>query len=379
MLKILHIIIDLNVGGAELMLKRLIESHNKKSEYEHLIISLTDKGRIGSQLIEQGISVYSLGMRHPLDIPRILFKLIKLIHNLKPDIVQTWMYHADLLGGLAAKFSGQKNIIWGIRSTDIRKGGSKVTILIRRICAILSRSIPSVIVCAAEASRRIHIHLGYDQKRMIVIPNGFEMHRLYATLEEREAIRSTYGILPNEVVVGSLGRFSPVKDHASFIAAAGILSACSTNLKFLMVGRGLDPANIDLMQMILATNYPDRFILLGERNDVAACLKAMDIFCLHSSTEGFPNVLGEAMAMGLPCVTTDVGDAAYLLGDSGIVVPSHNPRALADGLQEIIELDQAKRTALGLCAKARIKDEFTMSMTSQRFSQVYRSLIDNTV
>ncbi|MDI1300847.1 MAG: glycosyltransferase [bacterium] len=373
-MKILHIIIGLNVGGAELMLKRLIESHRKNSGYEHSVVSLTDLGKIGPLLQESGIEVTMLGMRSGLDAPVILYRLVNIIRIKKPDIVQTWMYHADLLGGLAARLCGCRSIIWGIRTTDVSAGGSKVTIVIRKLCALLSRVVPSVIICAAEASRRSHVAIGYDEERMIVIPNGFDPAVLVATDEQRAAIRLQHGIAPDELVVGSVGRFNPDKDHGSFIRAAGLLAARFSPVKFMLVGRDLDAGNRPLMDLVAASGCPERFILVGERQDIPACLKAMDIFCLHSRTEGFPNVLGEAMTMGLPCVATDVGDAGYLLDEAGILVPPLNLLALAGGLEKMIMLSKTERAELGQKAQDRIHSFFTMQRTSERFAQVYDGL-----
>lgn len=370
--KIIHVIIGLNVGGAELMLKRLLDSHASLPEINHSVISLTDLGVIGPQLSALGVPVTALGMRNPLDIPHLLYRLSKILRRAKPDIVQTWMYHADLLGGLAARMAGITNIIWGVRTTDLANGGKKATVLIRKICALVSKIIPKVIVCAAEASRKAHVAVGYDHKRMIVIPNGFDLSRLNATQEQREKIRLAAGIKPEEIAIGSLGRFNPVKDHLNFIAATALLAEKFPNLKFLLIGRGLEHANTPLMQIISATGYAERFTLLGERQDVAACLKAMDIFCLHSKTEGFPNVLGEAMAMGLPCITTDVGDAAYLLNGSGIVVPPQDSQALANGLQEMLSLGAEERSALGHSAKSRIYSDFTIARASENFISLYK-------
>lgn len=373
-MKILHIIIGLNVGGAELMLKRLIESYKMKSGYEHSVVSLTDLGRIGSLLQESGIEVTMLGMRGGFDVPGILYRLVSIIRQKKPDIVQTWMYHADLLGGLAAWLCGCRSIIWGVRTTDVSFGGSKATIVIRKVCALLSHVIPNVIICAAEASRRSHAAIGYDEARMVVIPNGFDPTVLVATDEQRDAIRSQYGIAPDELVVGSVGRFNPDKDHGSFIRAAGLLAARHSSAKFMLIGRELDAGNQPLIDLVEATGCPERFILMGERQDIPACLRAMDIFCLHSRTEGFPNVLGEAMLMGLPCVATDVGDAGLLLDKTGILVSPMNLLALTEGLEKILMLNKTERVELGQKGQDRIYACFTMKRASERFSLIYDGL-----
>lgn len=375
-MKVIHIIIGLNVGGAEMMLKCLVESNRGNPVYQHVVVSLTDKGTLGAQLQAKGVEVYSLGMRSSLGIPLILWRLVHLIRALRPNIVQTWMYHADLLGGLAARIAGNRHLIWGIRTTDVRAGGSFATVMVRWLCARLSRWVPQVIVCAAEASRQSHIAVGYDAKKMMVVSNGYEFSWLKASVDERQSLREQCGINQNDVVVGSLGRFHAAKDQESFVRAAGLLAPQYPQLRFLMVGRGLVWDNAQLVDWIDRSGCKNRFVLLGERKDVPQCLAAIDIFCLHSRTEGFPNVLAEAMAMGLPCVTTDVGNAAMMLADTGVVVPKDDLASLAQGVETLLALEQDARHALGLRAKARVEAEFPMARARNRFEEIYRQVLN---
>ncbi len=356
------------------MLFRLSESFNNDVGYEHSIVSLTGLGKLGSVLKGKGRDVTALNMRGFLDVPRVLFELYRVFRKERPDVVQTWMYHADLIGGLAARLSGMRNVIWGIRTTNVNSGVSRVTRWIRQACAVLSYIIPRVIICAAEASREAHARIGYSSKRMMVIPNGFDLEALTATINDRHAVRMAAGFSSGDLVVGSIGRYNPAKDHENFINAALCLLDDFPNVKFLLIGRDLTSENTLLMDLVLASGVPERFTLLGERRDIPACLKAMDIFCLHSRTEGFPNVLGEAMAMGLPCVTTNVGDAALLVGETGIVVEPRDSRALADGLKFLIEKNEDYRTELGQKAQSRIRENFTMGHTTSRFKTVYERL-----
>ncbi|MCE7648606.1 glycosyltransferase family 4 protein [Vibrio fluvialis] len=373
--KVTHVIIGLNVGGAELMLKRLIESHLERPDIEHSIISLTDMGVLGEQLTKQGIAVYCLGMSSIMKGPATFFKLCKLLRTLRPDVVHTWMYHADLLGGLAARSVGLRQIVWCIRSTDISKGGSKVTLMIRKLCALLSGWLPRVIVCAADASRKVHEAVGYAPNKMQVIPNGFELDKLLPTGSNVNHIRDELGISKACTLVISVGRYNPVKDHKTFIEAAGKLAVQRNDVRFMLVGRDLEHSNPQLVALIDATGQADAFYLLGERSDVPACLQASDAFCLHSLTEGFPNVLGEAMAVGVPCITTDVGDARYLLNNDEWVVPAASPEKLADKLNALLALSVPEREALGLVAAVRIRNNFSMDVISQRYFSLYQSLL----
>ena len=376
---IVHVITGLDVGGAELMLKRLVESHSENANYRHVIISLTGVGKVGQQLQASGIEVRALGMRSAIDIPRVFFRLVRLIRTSRSDVVQTWMYHADLLGGLAARVAANRNVIWGIRTTNIRAGGSSATVIVRWLCARLSSWVPQVIVCAADASRQSHIAVGYDATKLEVVPNGYDFSWLNASFEERQLLRDQCGINQNELVVGSLGRFHADKDQENFVRSAALLAPKYPELRFLMVGRGLDWDNAQLADWIVLTGFKSRFVLLGERKDVPQCLAAMDIFCLHSRTEGFPNVLAEAMAMGLPCMTTDVGDAAILLADTGVVVPQGDSAALARGVEWLLALDQDARYALGMRAKALVEAKFSMARARERFEEIYRKVLDKGV
>lgn len=376
-MKILHIIIGLDVGGAELMLNRLIESHQGNINYSHSVISLTLFGKVGEQLKEIDIEVRALGMRSPLHIPRVLWQLMRVIRAECPDIVQTWMYHADLLGGLAARLAGNRNVIWGVRTTEVSAGSLSAIVAVRKACALLSWWLPHSIVCAAEASRIAHVALGYDAAQMVVIPNGFDLAGLVATSDQRTVLREKCGFGVDDVVIGSLGRFNPDKDQESFVRAAGRLAQQNTQVRFLLVGRDLDAGNLELARWLAKTGHANRFVLLGERADVSICLAAMDIFCLSSRTEGFPNVVGEAMAMGLPCVVTDVGDAAMLVADAGVVVPKENSVALAQGLSRVLTMTPDARQRLGQQAKARIQAEFTMERARERFEALYERIIEN--
>jgi glycosyltransferase involved in cell wall biosynthesis len=374
--KLLHIIVGLDSNGAERMLQRLIESHDGDPRFQHTVCSLTTQGKVGEQLLKRGVNVHALGMRSPAGMFRVIWRLVRLIREVRPDIVQTWMYHADFLGGVAARLAAHKRIIWGVRTTDISSAGSRMTVALARLCAWLSYSVPDSIVCAAEASRRSHISVGYDPSRMLVVPNGFDVSRLIATPEQVAALRKECFTKKDAIVIGCLGRFHPVKDHRSFVRAAGIVAQRAPDVVFVMIGEGLDKANVALMGWIAETGYGDRFVLLGHRTDVPVCLASMDVFCMSSRTEGFPNVVGEAMAMGVPCVVTDVGDAAMLVADTGRTVPKEDPVALAEGLLELVQMTPDARKQLGMRARARIYSTFTMAHSRAQFEVLYQKMMD---
>lgn len=375
-LKITHIIVSLSVGGAELALKRLVLSHKGNAAYQHRVISLKSLGTVGAQLQTAGVSVCTLNMGSALAMPVALWRLVSMLRKNQPDIVQTWMYHADLLGGVAARLAGIRNVIWGIRTTDVPSGGAGATAVVRKLCAWLSDAVPRTIVCAAEASRLAHMVLGYDGGRMVVVPNGFDLDQLVATSAQRAAMRQQWGLTSALVAVGYMGRFHREKDQRNFVRAAGVVAQQQPHARFVMVGRGVDTLNAELMQWIIATGFKDRFVLLGERSDVPVCLAAMDLFCLSSRTEGFPNVVAEAMALGLPCVVTNVGDAAMLVAGTGVVVPKEDSVALARGINQILALSAFERHQMGQQARARIHTKFSMARCTQRFEAIYQQMVN---
>lgn len=372
---ITHVIVGLNRGGAEMMLRRLVEENIFSDSHNvHSIISLTNLGLHGDFFRQQGVAVYAIGLDTPRGLLQGFFSLVLLLRKLKPDLVQTWMVHSDFLGGLAARLAGVSRVIWGVRTTDYSVE-SRSTRAVRWLCARLSYWVPDKIVCAAQASLQSSAHAGYDTSKLMVIPNGFDVAGLRAQAGGGAAIRQKCGFHASHVVVGCLGRYNPAKDHANFVRAAGLLAARFAECRFLMVGRDVQRSNAELMAQIQATGFADRFVLLGERDDPAACLDAMDVFALSSCTEGFPNVLGEAMAMGVPCVSTDVGDAAVLLGDAGPVVPARNAGALAEGMAHWVQKSQAERQALGRKGQERVQSQFSMDAAARRFNDLYKELM----
>jgi glycosyltransferase involved in cell wall biosynthesis len=237
------------------------------------------------------------------------------------------------------------------------------------LSAPLSHRLSRAIIYVAHSARKAHERLGYDRTKGIVIPNGYPAlgHRSYP-----EA-RSRLG-LPDGIVVGSIGRFNAAKDPRTFIEAAALVVQSKPATRFLMVGRGMSPDNRELAAMMDARGLAGRIVLAGERADVYECLAAMDIFCLHSATEAFPNVVGEAMNAGVPSVVTDVGDAAAVLGDCGIVVAPRDPAVLARAIIEMIEKTPAERGAYGKRARKQIAEHFSLPSVVERYEQLYREV-----
>lgn len=374
-IRICHITICMTgFGGAERMLARLLLAKPELAD-KRIIVVLRQADTLGKQLRAAGFTVHELNMQSFRDIPRIFVELKKIIRFFNPDIVQTWMYHADLLGGLAAYTSGYKNIIWGIRRTSVSLADNGGTWIIMKLCALLSHWIPKKIISVADAGKQAHIKAGYDATRIRVIPNGFDFSNLIATPDQRKAVRNECNVLEDELIIGCLGRFDHAKGQDIFINAAAIVAKNNPKVRFLMVGWGCDIHNAKLNSWINEHNLQNCFVLLGERIDVPSCLAAMDIFCMPSRTEGFPNGLGEAMALGLPCVATEVGDTRFLVGDTAVLVPAQDEQALAQELLTVIRLTEQQRVEMGNKAKIRVMAEFSIEKACERFDIVYHEII----
>lgn len=290
-----------------------------------------DKGKYGPLLEDAGVSVHYLGMNPGRPSIKRFLKLVSLIRSEEPDAVQTWMYHADLLGGLAAKFAGVRKIVWGIRHSTLEKGkAKKSTIAIARLCAVLSRFVPEKIVCCADKALSVHRDVGYAARKLLVIPNGYDLSKFMVDEQSGSQVRASLGISPETFLLGKVGRYDPFKDHDNLLSALFQLQLSGVDFKCLLVGRGLTSENSELIARITELELGDKIILAGQRTDIPAVMNALDLHVLSSSSEGFPNVLAEAMACGTPAVSTEVGDAGEIVGDPALLCPPRNPKALSE-------------------------------------------------
>lgn len=331
---ITHIITGLGNGGAEGVLHRLCLNDKKNN---HIVISLTDNGFYGQSLINNNVDVYLINLRFRNAIPKIYY-LFSVLHKIKPDVIQTWMYHADLFGGLISRLSGFKNIFWNIRHTNLSIGESKIsTIIIFKISSLLSFIIPKQIICCADESLDVHHKNGYDFSKMRVIPNGYDTSLYMPNKLIRNKTKSDLKIGKNYVVLGMIGRFHPQKNHLGLLKALSIIKSSFDEFKFILVGRNLNSSNLKLNNEIKKHNLESNILMLDQRSDIPAIMNALDINVLSSSSgEGFPNVLPEAMSCTVPCVTTDVGDASKIVGSSGWVVPPNDSAAMAKAILDAI-------------------------------------------
>jgi glycosyltransferase involved in cell wall biosynthesis len=370
---VLHVITDLERGGAEGMLLKLLRAADRDG-VAHFVVSLKAGGVLSEEVRALGVPVHSVCLDGTTSLPAAAVRLLAAMRAISPDVVHGWMYHGNLLGGLAARMAGRGTVLWGLRHGPLLPGEVPLaTRAVVRMGATLSRWLPDLILCCSQAAAAAHRALGYAGARMLVVPNGFDTSRFRPSPEARQRVRAALGVAPATPLIGLAARFHPVKDHETFVRAAARLVTARPETRFVLCGRGVDADNPSLRSWIAGAGLGDRVLLLGERHDLHDVLPAMDVATLCSRAEGFPNVVGEAMASAVPCVVTDVGDAHDLLGETGRVVPVADPAALARAWQEMLEIGPERRQLLGTAARTRIEKHFSIAVVARRYDTLYHA------
>jgi glycosyltransferase involved in cell wall biosynthesis len=381
-LRVTHVISGLELGGAETMLCKLLSATDRR-RFEPSVISLSTLGPLAPRIAALGVPVSALNMRRGRVQPRPLGRLARGLATRRPHVVHTWMYHADLLGGALARATGEAKVIWGVRGSLDPKLSKRSSRLTARACAAGARWLPDRVVSCSERLAETHIALGYDRERMLVIPNGFDLSWFRPDTQLRAQGRRWVGAGEDEQLVGILGRYDPQKDHRTFIRAAGEVIRERPGVHFVMCGPGVDAGNHELVTLLAPAGprepapagLAERVRLMGVAEDPRAVLNALDVLVSSSAYgEGFPNILGEAMACGVPCVTTDVGDSARIVAETGRVVAVGDWRALAREILALLEMTTAEREALGRAARARVQRNYSLPDIAQRFQDLYLEL-----
>ena len=373
-IKIMHVITGLSTGGAEMMLYKLV-SRMERPAFQNIVVSLQDPGTLGKRINSLGIPVVTLGMRRGVPNPLPVLRLLSLLRQERPQILQTWLYHADLLGLVTGKIARVPAVIWNLQCSDIRqdRGSPGLSLIIRGLRKL--SHLPEAILVNSMRGRLDHERQGYHPVRWVFIPNGFDVDLFSPALTGSSQLRRSLGLPPKAPLIGFVARFHPMKDHANFLEAAGHLHRLRPEVHFVLVGRGIDEKNSFLMARINSLGLAGQVHLLGERPDIPAITNILDLATSASAYgEGFPGVVGEAMACGVPCVVTDVGDSAYLVGETGRVVPPASPMALAAAWQEILSLPDNERQALGKAARQRVVANFSLDKVVKQYEELYEEL-----
>ncbi|HUQ79564.1 MAG TPA: glycosyltransferase [Gemmatimonadaceae bacterium] len=373
-MRVAHIITGLTTGGAERSLYRMLASTVVRG-LGAVVISMLDKGTLGPAIEDLGVPVYELGMKRGFPTPGAARRLAQILRSSRVDVVQGWMYHANVAATVVAKLARLKApVVWNVRDAlDDFASEHRSTRRMIALSALLSHS-PERIVYNSQASAGRHAAHGFATEKAVVIGNGFDVARFTPNDIARRRVRGELGIGGDAPVVSLVGRDDPVKDHAGFLRAAALVARDVPNVTFVMAGRGVDAENDRLTTLVADLALRDRVRLLGDRRDVAAIMAATDVMVSSSWTEAFPNIVGEAMACGVPCVVTDVGDSSWIVGATGRVVPPRNPEALGAAVRGVLALQPAERKQLGLAARQRVEREFSLGAVAHRYEDLYRTL-----
>ena len=379
-MKVLHIITGLTQGGAESALYRLT-TYQEDTIVKNVVISMVDFGVYGHQFESAGIETHMLGMPRGKLTLRGIIKLWTLIRKIKPDIVQTWMYHADLVGGVVSRLAGYSNVLWGIVHFNLdRDVASRKTRWTAKICALLSYFIPKKIISCSVSATLVHQKIGYDASKFLTIPLGYDLNVFKRDNLFREKQRIKWGINKEAIIFGCLARWNPQKDHLNLLRAFEIVSKEVKNVYCVMAGREIDYNNQDIASLVKITNKDNKnLLLLGVIDHIPSIMCAIDVHVLPSLGEAFPNVVPEAMACETPCVVTDVGDAAMIVGDTGWVVPPGNSEALANALFEVViamnetrEWENRRRRS-----REKVLNNYSMEKMTTAYYVAWKSLLGN--
>lgn len=363
-MKIAHLITGLGMGGAERQLKALVTSRDTPS-VSHLVISLKDEGVMGKQLIGQpGVYLYCLNLQKSI---AGIWKLYQILRREKPDVLQTWLYHADLMGLLIGKLARVPRIVWNIRCSNMDLSHySRITAWVVKILIFLSR-VPDAVVTNSRAGQEFHAKLGYKPRRWVLIPNGIDADLFHPNAGAGQKLRRALDIPEDALVVGMLGRVDPMKDYPTFLKAVERLSRTHQNLYCIVAGKGTENAPWPVV--------PPRLRRLGIWENAPELLNALDVMVLSSAFgEGFPNVVGEAMACGIPTIVTHVGDAADLVQTESQIVPPRDVDQLILALRKLLTLSFQERKAMGQQGREWILSDYGLSSMRRKYIDFYKEL-----
>ncbi|HRJ52868.1 MAG TPA: glycosyltransferase [Candidatus Thiothrix moscowensis] len=375
-IRVVHIITNLSHHGSSMMLYRLM-AHTDRSRFEPIVISLDRGDDFKEKISAHGIPVHTFNMSSSLSFGAHVVKLAHMLRKLSPDILQGWQYHGNLAVSLVSKLLPKPPVLlWNVRQTvyDIEQESNSnhwAIGFLRRLT-----NTPARIIYNSWISEGQHTRLGYSEQKSQVIANGFDLQMFAPNAHSREIIRQQLEIPEKATVIGMIAHHQPAKNHRLFIEAAHLLARHDPDVHFILAGNRVTADNHDIATLL--QRFPElheRLHLLGNRQDIPALLNSMDIFSLTSSSgEGFSNVVGEAMACGVPCIVTDVGDTPLLVGKTGETIKNATASSLAFAWLEWINAGEIWRQEQGQQARQRIQRHYRIQHIARQYQDIYESL-----
>jgi glycosyltransferase involved in cell wall biosynthesis len=374
MIRIVFLISSLNRGGAEKQLTLLVRGLDH-SRFHCTVVTVYAGGDLAQELSGiENVELVSIKKGSRRDSIAALLRLARLINQLEPDIIHGYLDSSNVLALLCGKLSGAR-VVWGVRSSSLESTKLDVTSrMYRRFGSILS-PYADLIIANSTAGRDYLENIGYPSRRVITIPNGFETDRFFPDGNARSRARTQWHVGEDTNVIGLVARLDPVKDHPTFLRAAALLAQEMPDVKFVCIGGGAAEYERSLKQLSEELSIEDRVIWAGETADMLAAYNGLDVASLVSTSEGFSNAIGEAMACGIPCVVTDVGDSAEIVGTTGFVVPARDPAALSKAWKSLLTLPSDEQSFLGQRARQRILDHYSVLNLVDRTSKALESLV----
>lgn len=363
-MKVIHVIPSLNSGGAETMLCKLLKN-NCNNNFEVEVVTLLSGGFYAEQIKELNIPIHELNLKNEKNPIKVFFRILKVLKG--ADIIQSWMYHSDLIAFVVGKVILRKKVIWGIRRSYLNKELMKRgTYFTAKLCALFSKYVDGIISCTIVGKGN-HEEFGYSNTNFIVIPNGFDIGEYSDKHLLPQKTQKRFKLL-------NVARWEPLKDHETLLSTARILIAKGIQFELQLVGTGIEQSNKKLVNMIEEFNLNKEVQLLGVRKDIPELMRTSDIYVSSSISEGFPNVIGEAMASELYCVATDAGDTKYILDEFGIIVPIKDPEKLAEAILHVINMDDDDLMNMKFHARKRIEEEFSIQRIVKQYEEMYQKI-----
>lgn len=372
-LRLVFLARSLDYGGAERQLVALARGLHRR-DHRVVVALLYPDGPLAQDLLDAGVPIVDLGKHGRWAMLGFSLRLARFLLHERPHIVHGYLEFQNVLA-LVTKPLHRGRAVWGIRASDRPLARyDRLTQRVNRLERALSR-FPDLIIANSHAGRAHHLAVGFPADRLLVVPNGIDTDRFRPDDRARQRIRTELAIRPDQVLVGLVARLDPMKDHHTFLTAAALLARDRSAVRFVCVGQGSPSYAAELAAAGDRLGLASRLIWTGPRGDMPAVFNSLDIAVSSSSSgEGFPNTIGEAMACGIPCVVTDVGDSAIIVGDRGEVVPPHDPPALAAAIARL--LDQRRHGTLGPASvRDRVVANFSLPCLIERTEAILHSLV----
>jgi len=366
--KVVFLIRDLNYGGAQRQLVTLVKALHQKNCFDVTVLHFYSGGPLLKDLIDRDIPTISLEKQERWDVLGFFGRLFGHLKRIQPDVLHGYLGESNIVSIFVKPFFPSTRIIWGIRGSNTPSGRyGWLGRLLFQLERLLS-SFADLIVANSHAGKADYVNEGYAPDKIVVISNGIDTERFQLDSEAGAKVRSEWGISENTILIGLVGRLNPMKDHPTFLKAAALLCKEREDVRFVFVGVGEENYAKELYQLTDDLDFSEKIIWAGGRSDMTAVFNALNIaFSSSSDGEGFPNVIGEAMACGVPCVVADVGDSACIVGDTGIVVPPKNPEALVTGWKDCVASD---RLQMAGDIRARIVENFSVVRLVENTSKI---------